>query len=213
MAWVDKEWIAAWGENKPLIATDYDDALPVPPEGYIWRVTRHLFDDGKGGFNPNVEVALHDNETCGYIDHGRIDKKIYGDGAAVIQLAQDILKRNSLPSANQQPDPEPPRERGLYQDLTIRDRSRSKAQSRVIGGISSSTQHSPGYGTVTPFDEPVTYDSAGSDTSFDGATTDAGSDYDSSGSSTDYSSSGSDDDYASVSSSSSSSSSDSGLGK
>lgn len=29
------------------------------------------------------------------------------------------------------------RERGLYEDLTIRDRSRSKAQSRAIGGIAS----------------------------------------------------------------------------
>lgn len=31
--------------------------------------------------------------------------------------------------------PGPERERGLYENLTIRDRSRSKAQSRIIGGM------------------------------------------------------------------------------
>ncbi len=33
------------------------------------------------------------------------------------------------------------RERGLYEDLTIRDKSRSKAQSRVIGGMPGTRRH------------------------------------------------------------------------
>jgi hypothetical protein len=97
MAWVDKEWIAAWGENKPLIATDYDDALPKLPDNYVWMVTRHLV-----GSSPSVRVGIfyqgapgRNGEGCCNIDYEMVDVKIDGEGLAVVGWAQTILDRNA----------------------------------------------------------------------------------------------------------------------
>jgi hypothetical protein len=105
MAWVDKEWIAAWGENRPLIANDsYKGVMPELPEHHTWVITRHL-EGEPGKLFPKIRVGLffegNGDKDCRNIDFGKVDVKIYGDGAAVIELAKNIRHRNGL-------DPAPP---------------------------------------------------------------------------------------------------------
>lgn len=87
-----------WG-NKPMVASEYDEALPNLPDDYNWLIVREVdidvAADGEKKVWPKVRVVLMHNTGTDLetVKYGRIDVLMYGDGRAVVELAESIYER------------------------------------------------------------------------------------------------------------------------
>lgn len=84
--WDHDMWVAAWGHNAPLIASDMDYRIPNPPPGMSWLVTRMLVRGRK-----IVEVALIRKEGAVTVGTARTmpDSELVADTAR--RLARKVL--------------------------------------------------------------------------------------------------------------------------
>jgi hypothetical protein len=80
--------------SDPQVTDDYEDLLPPLPDLHYWLVARETLVDDQGNTYPKVYVALQDERHEGESRyHGRIDVQLYGDAAAVVELARDLKRR------------------------------------------------------------------------------------------------------------------------
>lgn len=70
---------------------EYDDKLPNLPEGHFWLVVRENFDGHPKVYLSIMREGFGRQSVTGF--RGRIDVELYGDGCAVVELAEGIFER------------------------------------------------------------------------------------------------------------------------
>jgi hypothetical protein len=101
-----KLWSQAWGGNKALVMTEYNQRMPTLPDDYSWLVTRDIDIvrkvDAQGNKQvdvfPKVEVSLlhvpDDPDGFKTVAHNVLDVKIYGENP--VGLAESILDYTNI---------------------------------------------------------------------------------------------------------------------